>query len=75
VIPCSEVPVQIPFFNQEQASEPLLHAQRRPCILLKIDIAKAFDMINRSFLHDFSTTWDSHAVGTIGFRVCFPPLV
>jgi hypothetical protein len=65
VIPRSEVPVQIPFFNQEQASEPLLHARRRPCILLKIDIAKAFDMINRSFLHDllshmgFSCNWNS----------------
>jgi hypothetical protein len=35
-----------------QSSANLRHAQRRPCKLLKIDIAKAFDTVNWSFLHD-----------------------
>jgi hypothetical protein len=33
-------------FRSVQSSVRLLHTRRHPCVLLKIDIAKAFDMIS-----------------------------
>jgi hypothetical protein len=50
-------------FRAVQLSAKLLHAKRRPCTLLKIDIAKAFDSIAWGFLLDilqhfgFSRQW------------------
>jgi hypothetical protein len=39
-------------FCAVQSSAKLLHARGSSCILLKVDIAKAFDTVNWSFLHD-----------------------
>jgi hypothetical protein len=39
-------------FQAVQSSAKLLHAHRISCILLNVDIAKAFDTVNWSFLHD-----------------------
>jgi hypothetical protein len=50
-------------FRVVQSSVKLLHAQRTSSILLKVDIVKAFDTVNWSFLHDllhhlsFSRRW------------------
>jgi hypothetical protein len=50
-------------FHAVQSSAKLLHARGIPCILLKVYIAKAFDTVNWSFLHDlldhlgFSRRW------------------
>jgi hypothetical protein len=37
-------------FNLVQSSAKLLHAKKFPCLLLKIDIARAFDSVASSFL-------------------------
>jgi hypothetical protein len=39
-------------FQAVQSSAKLLHARGISCVLLKVDIAKAFDVVNWSFLHD-----------------------
>jgi hypothetical protein len=45
-----------------QASAKLLHARRRACILLKVDIAKASNTVNWTFLLDLATPWLLEAV-------------
>jgi hypothetical protein len=51
------------YFRTVQGTTKLLHARKRPCVLLKIDIAKAFDTISWPFLMDllchmgFSRRW------------------
>jgi hypothetical protein len=50
-------------FRVVQSLAKLLHAQRTSSILLKVDTAKAFDIVNWSFFHDllhhlgFSRRW------------------
>jgi hypothetical protein len=52
-------------FRMVQASAKLLHACRHACILLKVDIAKAFDTVNWTFLLEllhhlgFSRRWNN----------------
>jgi hypothetical protein len=37
-------------FKAVQLTAKRLHCRKRPCALLKVDIAKAFDTVNRCFL-------------------------
>jgi hypothetical protein len=40
-------------FMTVQGTTKLLHARRWPCYMLKVDIAKAFDMVSWPFLFEF----------------------
>jgi hypothetical protein len=50
-------------FRSVQSSAKLLHTHKRPCVLLKIDIAKAFDTVSWPFLIEL--------LASMGFSCCW----
>ena len=54
-------------FKAAQLTAKLLHSKKRPSALLKIDISKAFDSVNWTFLWIFWHKWVSPEGGWIGY--------
>jgi hypothetical protein len=55
------------FHTVQSTAKRLLHVQKRACVQLIVDIAKALDtVLVVSSCTYYHTTWDFHIVGPIG---------
>jgi hypothetical protein len=59
-------------FRAVQSSAKLLHTQKQPCVILKIDIVKAFDTVSWPFLLELLTFMGFSRCWTNWLSTCYP---